>query len=93
MCVWRSFRGKVSSIKDHQSKLFLADDAKEAKDFIKKCDKCQRYVNVQQIPGEKMTTITSPWPFAQWRIDIVGLLPQGKKQVKIFLAAINYFTK
>ena len=66
---------------------------KEAKDFIKKCDKCQRYGNVQQIPGEKMTTITSPWPFAQWRIDIVGLLPQGKKQVKILLAAINYFTK
>ena len=40
-----------------------------------------------------MTTITSPWPFAQWRIDIVGPLPIGKGQVKFLLVAIDYFTK
>ena len=48
---------------------------KEVKDFVKTCDKCQKYGNVQRTPGEKMTIITSPWPFAQWRIDIVGPLP------------------
>ena len=37
--------------------------------------------------------ITSPWPFAQWGIDIVGLLPLGKGQVKFLLVAIDYFTK
>ena len=37
--------------------------------------------------------IASPWPFAQWRIDIVGPLPQGKGQVKFLLVAIDYFTK
>ena len=40
-----------------------------------------------------MTTISSPWPFAQWGIDIMGPLPQGKRQVKFLLAAIDYFTK
>ena len=40
-----------------------------------------------------MTTISSPWPFAQWGIDIVGLLPQGKGQVKFLLVSIDYFTK
>ena len=40
-----------------------------------------------------MTIITSPWPFAQWGIDIVGPLPQGKKQVKFLLVAIDNFTK
>ena len=40
-----------------------------------------------------MTTITSPWPFAQWGIDIVGPLPLGKSQVKFLLVAIDYFTK
>ena len=40
-----------------------------------------------------MTTITSPWPFAQWGIDIVGPLPLGKGQVKFLLDAIDYFTK
>ena len=34
-------------------------------EFVKKCDNCQRYGNVQRVPGEQMTTISSPWPFAQ----------------------------
>ena len=44
-------------------------------DFIKKCDNCQKYGNVQRVPREKMTAITSTWPFAQWGIDIMGPLP------------------
>ena len=40
-----------------------------------------------------MTTITSPWPFAQWGIDIVGPLRISKGQVKFLLVAIDYFTK
>ena len=40
-----------------------------------------------------MTAITSPWPFAQWGIDIMGSLPQGKRKVKFLLVAIDYFTK
>ena len=40
-----------------------------------------------------MTTISSPWPFTQWGIDIMGPLPQGKRQMKFLLVAIDYFTK
>ena len=40
-----------------------------------------------------MTAITSLWPFAQWGIDIMGSLPQGKRQVKFLLVTIDYFTK
>ena len=40
-----------------------------------------------------MTTTSSPWPFAQWGIDIMGPLLQGKKQVKFLLVAVDYFTK
>ncbi|XP_030941748.1 uncharacterized protein LOC115966716 [Quercus lobata] len=52
----------------------------DAADIVRRCDRCQRYGNVQRLPAEKMTTIASPWPFAQWGIDIVGPLPQGKGQ-------------
>ena len=52
---------------------------KEAKDFVKRCDKCQNYGKIHRTPREKMTIITSPWPFTKWGIDIVGLLAQGKK--------------
>ena len=37
--------------------------------------------------------IASLWPFSQWGIDIVSPLPQGKRQVKFLLIAIEYFTK
>nr|XP_023874804.1 uncharacterized protein LOC111987331 [Quercus suber] len=37
----------------------------DASDFVKKCDSSQRYGNIQRVPEEKMTTISSPWPFAQ----------------------------
>ena len=66
---------------------------KDAKEFVERCDKCQRFGNVQHIPVEKLTPITSLWPFTQWGIDIVGPLPQGKRQVKFLLVVIDYFTK
>ena len=62
-------------------------------EFMKKCDSCQRYGNVQRVPGKKMTTISSPWHFARWGIDIMGPLPQGKRQMKFLLVAIDYFIK
>ena len=37
----------------------------DAVELIKKCDKCQRFGNVQRLPAEQLTTIASPWPFAQ----------------------------
>ena len=64
-----------------------------AVELVKRCDKCQRFENVQRLPTEKLTAITSPWPFSQQGIDIVGPLPQGKDQVKFLLVAIDYFTK
>ena len=53
----------------------------------------QRFGNVQRIPSEKLMTIAFPWPFAQWGLDIIGPLPQGKRQVKFLLVAIDYFMK
>ena len=40
-----------------------------------------------------MTPISSPWPFAQWGIDIMGPFLLGKKQLKFFIIAIDYFIK
>ncbi|XP_075665233.1 uncharacterized protein LOC142634869 [Castanea sativa] len=62
-------------------------------ELVNWCDKCQRFGNVQRLPAEKMTTITSPWPFAQWGIDIIDPLPLRKGQVRFLLVNIDYFTK
>ena len=66
---------------------------KDVAKLMNKCDKYQRFDNVQHIPGELLTSISSPWPFSTWGIDIVSPLPLGKRQVKFLLVAIDYFTK
>ena len=40
-----------------------------------------------------MTLISSPWPFAQWEIDIMGPFPLSKKQLKCLIVVVDYFTK
>ena len=52
---------------------------KEAQEYMKKCDQCQRFApNIHQ-PGGVLNPLSSPWPFAQWGLDIVGPFP--KQQV------------
>ncbi|XP_008245090.1 PREDICTED: uncharacterized protein LOC103343199 [Prunus mume] len=65
----------------------------DANALVKKCDKCQQFGNVPHIPAEPLTPIVSPWPFAQWGLDLIGSMPQGKGQVKYAVVAVDYFTK
>ena len=43
---------------------------KDAYNIVKVCNKCQCFANVQTRPGETMTPISSPWPFAQWELTL-----------------------
>lgn len=44
------------------------------------------------MPPEELKSITFPWLFAQWGIDLVGLMP-SKGGTKFIVVAVNYFTK
>ncbi len=66
---------------------------KDAMDFVKRCDRCQRNANVQRRPSALLTSISSPWPFAQWGIDILGPFPLATGQRKFLVVSIDYFTK
>ncbi|RVW64617.1 hypothetical protein CK203_048525 [Vitis vinifera] len=66
---------------------------KDAAAYVKKCDKCQRHAPVPHMPFETLKLISSPWPFAQWRMDIVGPLPIATAQKKSLLVATDYFSK
>ena len=37
--------------------------------------------------------MTTPWPFAQWGLDIIGPFPIMVRQLKFLIVAIEYFTK
>jgi hypothetical protein len=42
---------------------------------------------------EKLTLLTSPWPFAKWGVDIVDTMPVGKGNRKFLVVVVDYFTK
>ena len=65
----------------------------DATQYVKTCNKCQRFTNVLRVPPEELTPITSPWPFAQWGLDIMGPFLAETKQAKFLVVAIDYFTK
>jgi transposase InsO family protein len=66
---------------------------KDAKDMGKRCATFQFYNNQSHMPGAPMKSISSPWPFDKWGIDLVGPFVLGKGQVKILVMAVDYFTK
>ncbi|GJY94692.1 reverse transcriptase domain-containing protein [Tanacetum coccineum] len=40
-----------------------------------------------------MVSISSPWPFYQWGIDLVGPFSKAPRRVKFLVVAVDYFTK
>ncbi|GAV62408.1 rve domain-containing protein/RVT_3 domain-containing protein, partial [Cephalotus follicularis] len=65
----------------------------DAINLVRKCDKCQRNSNISRRPSQPLTSITAPWPFAQWGMDFVGPLPIATSQRKFLIVAVDYFTK
>ena len=66
---------------------------KKAIEYVKKCDQCQRFApNIHQPEGV-LNPLSSPWPFAQWGLDIVSLFPKAAGNKRYLLVGIDYFTK
>ena len=66
---------------------------KEAQEYIRKCDQCQRFApNIHQ-PGGVLNPLSSPWLFAQEGLDIIGPFPKAPGNKKYLLVGTDYFTK
>ena len=66
---------------------------REAAEYVKKCDQCQKHnLNIHHSSGN-LNPITSPWPFTQWGLDIIGPFPRATRNRRFVLVATNYFTK
>ena len=66
---------------------------KGAHEYVKRCDQCQRFApNIYQ-PGGVLNPLTSPWPFAQWGLDIVRYFLKVEGNKRYLLVGTDYFTK
>ncbi|XP_059639712.1 uncharacterized protein LOC132282103 [Cornus florida] len=67
--------------------------ARNAEEYARRCDKCQRHDPMKHQPAKDLHAMANPWPFAQWGIDMVGPLPKTVEQKEFVLLATDYFIK
>ena len=48
---------------------------------------------MQKEPGGSLNPLSSPWPFAQWGLNIVGPFSKVVGNKRYLLVGTNYFTK
>lgn len=65
----------------------------DAQAYVKKCDKCQRFVPVINQPANDLQPILNPIPFAQWGMDIIGPFTPASGGRIFLILGIDYFTK
>ncbi|RVW53505.1 Retrovirus-related Pol polyprotein from transposon 297 [Vitis vinifera] len=62
--------------------------------FVQRCPECQIHGDLIHMPPSELHTLTSPWPFSVWGIDIIGKIsPKSSSGHEFILVAIDYFTK
>ena len=55
---------------------------------------CQTHANLNHVPLSELYSMTSPWPFLVWGIDMIGrLIPKALNGHEYILVAIDYLTK
>ncbi|KAK0601168.1 hypothetical protein LWI29_021826 [Acer saccharum] len=65
----------------------------DAKRIAARCEACQKIANNIRQPPKLLQSITSPWPFAMWGIDLIGPMPTATGGAKHAIVAVDYFTK
>ena len=63
-------------------------------DYVKSCHDCQTHANLNHVPPSELYSMTSPWSFLVWGIDVIGrIAPKLSNGHEYILVAIDYFTK
>ena len=66
---------------------------KDAAEYVRRCEQCQKHAPLIHQPAGRLNPVSSPWPFAQWGLDILRPFPRATGNRHFVLVAIDYFTK
>lgn len=67
---------------------------KDAIEYVRTCHKCQIHSDLIHAPAQELWPITSPWPFTQWALNLVGKIhPTSSNGHKFIITATEYFMK
>ncbi|XP_017224963.1 uncharacterized protein LOC108201178 [Daucus carota subsp. sativus] len=66
---------------------------RDAEDYVRRCDACQKHAPVIHQPSEELHATMPSWPFMKWGMDIVGKMPPAPGQKVYMLVMTDYFSK
>ncbi|XP_075075865.1 uncharacterized protein LOC107793672 [Nicotiana tabacum] len=62
--------------------------------FVRKCHQCQVHGDLIHSPPSELHSMSAPWPFVAWGMDVIGPIePAASNGHRFILVAIDYFTK
>ena len=88
-----TLRGQVLAHKALRQGYYWPIMKKDAVEFMRRCEKFQRFSSYIKSHPETLNSMVSPWSFVVWGINIIRALPAGKGNVKYAMVAVDYFTK
>jgi transposase InsO family protein len=85
---WRSIIDKA-----FRHEFYWPTTKDDAMEVVKKCRDCQFFQKQTMKNANPLQPIDISWPFAVWRIDIVGILPKAPGGFRYLFIEIDTFTK
>ncbi|GAA0164997.1 hypothetical protein LIER_20507 [Lithospermum erythrorhizon] len=85
--------GRSLAVKITRIRYFWPTLVKDAMNFVKRCDVCQRMGSIQHQPTTCMTPILNPIPFAMRGIDLVRKLSKVKGSLEYVVVVVDYSSK
>ncbi|XP_042942589.1 uncharacterized protein LOC122276744 [Carya illinoinensis] len=70
--------GRTLARKAVRAGYYWPNALRDVREFAKRCAKCQTYAPIPHAHPEELALVTTPWPFAQWGVDLVGPFLPGK---------------
>ncbi|KAG7599008.1 Reverse transcriptase domain [Arabidopsis suecica] len=61
--------------------------------FAQKCKRCQLHAPMIHQPSELFSSISAPYPFMRWSMDIIGPLHRSTRGAQYLLVLTDYFSK
>jgi hypothetical protein len=65
---------RAITAKVFKARFYWLTTVHDAKDIVRTCDACERFVTKPHAPAAELAPIPLAWPFAQWGLDMVGKL-------------------
>ncbi|XP_004295301.1 PREDICTED: protein NYNRIN-like [Fragaria vesca subsp. vesca] len=61
--------------------------------MLERCRKCHLHANGTHSPPIALSILLLLWPFAQWSLDLIEILPTTPGQFKYVIVVVDYYTK